>query len=201
MQLVRKSTAPAARAYELELVTSTRTYRFNAVSNEDREKWIAALGAVIDNDALSQSDGTETGLTLVELAQRAGLDADLLEGMLEAMDGDEAAVEAMLREQIANAEKQQMKKVAEAEAAQRAREAARAEFEQEMTGAAKKVKARKRDETASLSAAAQVEEAQHMLQDNIQKLQDMSVSVAPATLSALVLCVLLCFATLILSLP
>ena len=42
-----------------------------------------------------------SGLSLVELSERAGLDAELLDGMLEAMDGDESAVEVMLREQVA----------------------------------------------------------------------------------------------------
>ena len=52
--------------------------------------------------AEAEADPLE-GLTLVELSERAGLDAELLEGMLEAMDGDESAVEMMLREQIASA--------------------------------------------------------------------------------------------------
>ena len=54
----------------------------------------AAAAAVVEEDPLA-------GLTLLQLAERAGLDAELLEGMLEAMDGDEAMVEAMLREQAA----------------------------------------------------------------------------------------------------
>jgi hypothetical protein len=184
--------------------------------------------AVAVADALS-------GLSLVELSERAGLDAELLDGMLDAMDGDESAVEVMLREQIAanpelqsasvpapapskhelsedeladrylmggaapihrrprdagadsdelsheraathvNAEEQKKQLLAEAAEAQAAREAARAEFEAEMIGAASTVKKRQQDEAAAMSAAAQVKEAQEVLRDNAQKLGEMSV--------------------------
>ena len=52
------------------------------------------------DDAPGAAEAALSGLTLLELAERAGLDAELLDGMLEAMDGDELAVETMLREQI-----------------------------------------------------------------------------------------------------
>lgn len=67
-----------------------------------------AITASPDNDAQDAADVATvavadalSGLSLVELSERAGLDAELLDGMLEAMDGDESAVEVMLREQIA----------------------------------------------------------------------------------------------------
>ena len=52
------------------------------------------------DEAPGAAEAALSGLTLVELAERAGLDAELLDGMLEAMDGDELAVATMLREQV-----------------------------------------------------------------------------------------------------
>eukprot|EP01052_Picozoa_sp_SAG31_P055639 SAG31_NODE_15475_length_753_cov_1.103976_2_plen_217_part_01 len=88
LQEVRESTfgtgKKSAKQYELELVTSDRTYRFAAESETDRQAWITALGRIAQTTPDTPAAGAKTTLSASCVKIH---DSKTLQQKLQLMDG------------------------------------------------------------------------------------------------------------------
>lgn len=88
IQEVRESTfgtsKKSAKQYELELLTTDRTYRFSAESETDRQEWITALGRIAQTTPLTSAAGAKTTISASCVKIH---DSKTLQQRLQLMDG------------------------------------------------------------------------------------------------------------------